>query len=104
MAREEEGRRWGFVVGRISPAVMAGAASLEVKPGALGGGDWAGEDQYSVEKVLGYMDWRMWGLRRWFNGEPSSSAMTNDGHYGRARGRVGLAFIGAEDGESRAGA
>ena len=35
-----------------------------------------GEDQYGMEKAVGYLDWRMWGLRRWFNGEPSSSAMS----------------------------
>ena len=57
----EEGRRWGFVVGRISPAVMAGVASLEVKAGVMGGGDRSGEDQYGVEKSVGYLDWRMWG-------------------------------------------
>ena len=90
------GARWGG-------SAMAGSASMEVKAGALGGGDWAGEDQYGVEKAVGYLDWRMWGLRRWFNDELSSSAMADGGHSGRARGQAGLGFICAEHGGGRTG-
>ena len=56
-----------------------------------------------MEKAVGYLDWRMWGLRRWFNDELSSSAMADGGHSGRARGQAGLGFICAEDGGGRTG-
>jgi hypothetical protein len=52
---------------------------------------------------VGYLDWRMWGLRRWFHDELSSSAMADGGHSGRARGQAGLGFICAEDGGGQTG-
>jgi hypothetical protein len=65
---------------------MAGVASLEVKAGAMGGGDRSGEDQYGMEKAMGYLYWRRWGRRRWFHGEPISPELKE---VGRRSGQIG---------------